>query len=89
MRRFLVAGSLALLSAAAASVFAQSYPSRPIRILVGFAAGSGGLAGVTVTMGSPETRTLITDANGQFSASGLLSGTYHISITGLLTICFV
>ena len=43
----------------------------------------GGLEGVTVVMGSPETRTLITDVDGQFSAVGLLSGTYHVTITGV------
>ena len=44
---------------------------------------AGGLKGVTVTMGSPETRTVITDVDGQFSAVGLLSGTYHVTITGV------
>ena len=34
-------------------------------------------------MGSPETRTVITDVDGQFSAVGLLSGTYHVTITGV------
>ncbi|MCE9640029.1 MAG: tripartite tricarboxylate transporter substrate binding protein [Betaproteobacteria bacterium] len=42
MKRILIAGSLALF---AAGVFAQSYPARPIRILVGFA--PGGAADVT------------------------------------------
>ena len=36
MKHFLVAGSLALMSALAAGALARSYPSRPIRILVGF-----------------------------------------------------
>jgi tripartite-type tricarboxylate transporter receptor subunit TctC len=48
MKRFLVAGSLALLSAPAASAFAQSYPARPIRILVGFA--PGGAADITARL---------------------------------------
>jgi tripartite-type tricarboxylate transporter receptor subunit TctC len=42
MQRILIAGSFALL---ASGVFAQSYPARPIRILVGFA--PGGAADVT------------------------------------------
>jgi tripartite-type tricarboxylate transporter receptor subunit TctC len=46
MKRFPVACSLLLLSSMAAGANAQSYPSRPIRILVGFA--PGGAAGITM-----------------------------------------
>ena len=56
---------------------------RTSAIIGSVTSAAGGLEGVTVTMGSPETRTLITDADGQFSAVGLLSGTYHVTITGV------
>lgn len=47
MKRILIAGSLALFAAGvfAQSAFAQTYPARPIRILVGFA--PGGAADIT------------------------------------------
>ena len=56
---------------------------RTSAIIGSVTSAAGGLEGVTVTMGSPDTRVLITDADGQFSAVGLLSGTYTITITGV------
>ena len=44
--------------------------------------GSAGLAGVTVTLTGPETKTATTDANGQFSAAALRAGTYVVAISG-------
>ena len=56
---------------------------RTSAIIGSVTSSAGGLEGVTVTMGSPDTRVLITDADGQFSAVGLLSGAYTITITGV------
>lgn len=38
-----------------------------------------GLSGVTITVAGPVSRTLTTDANGEYSTSGLSSGNYTVS----------
>ena len=52
-------------------------------VIVGnMTADTGPLAGVTVTLSGTESRTMTTDANGQFSAAGLRAGSYTVAISG-------
>ncbi len=53
---------------------------RTSAILGSVSAGGSGLEGVTVSLGGGVTTT--TDANGQYSFSGLRSGSYTVSISG-------
>ena len=55
---------------------------RTSAIIGSVTADTGPLAGVTVTLSGTESRTMTTDANGQFSASGLRAGSYTVAITG-------
>ncbi len=74
MKRLLVAGSFALLLATAASAFAQSYPSRPIRILVGFA--PGGAADITArVLGEKFTASMGTNVvvDNRTGATGIIA----------------
>jgi hypothetical protein len=52
---------------------------RTSAVLGSVAAGGAGLTGVNVSIGSSST---ITDANGQYSFSGLRAGTYTVTLSG-------